>query len=325
MAAPGKLWVVCAVYNPLRFRSRHGLYHDFARHVRAAGAELVTVEAAFHERDHALNPPADSHHVKVRTSHELWLKENLWNVGISKLPPEAEYVATVDADFSFARPDWAEETVQQLQHHRLVQMFTNISYLDPDHVSLHVTPGFAFLHRQVSNFFQTPHPAAADAVRRHPYGRSLVWAAPGGAWAYRREDLSKVGGLLDCMVLGSGDYFMAMSLLGRGQESVDRRAYHPEYRRHVLDWQDRAERWFRRDFGHVPGTVLHHWHGKLGDRRYVPREDILVKHQFNPRTDLARDCQGVWQLHDDGSVRFTELRDAIRDYFRLRNEDSIDP
>jgi flagellar basal body-associated protein FliL len=36
--------------------------------------------------------------------------------------------------------------------------------------------------------------------------------------------------------------------------------------------------------------------------------------------DLKRDCQGLFQLEDNK----IELRDAIRRYFRQRNEDSID-
>jgi hypothetical protein len=152
----------------------------------------------------------------------------------------------------------------------------------------------------------------------------LQWASPGGAWAYRREALSSVGGLLDSMILGASDYYMAMSLLGRAVESINHRKYHPEFKQAVIDWQSRAELAFRRNFGFVPGTALHYWHGKYSDRRYVPREEILVKHRFNPRTDLKKDVYGVYHLHDDGSARFAELRDAIRDYFKLRSEDSVD-
>jgi hypothetical protein len=39
-------------------------------------------------------------------------------------------------------------------------------------------------------------------------------------------------------------------------------------------------------------------------------------------TDIKRDTQGLWQLQDDGTERFISLRDGLRKYARLRNEDS---
>ena len=54
------------------------------------------------------------------------------------------------------------------------------------------------------------------------------------------------------------------------------------------------------------------------------RWKILKDFQFNPRTDLKRDHQGLWQLEDDHTLRFVGLRDAIRNYFRMRNEDTIE-
>jgi hypothetical protein len=45
---------------------------------------------------------------------------------------------------------------------------------------------------------------------------------------------------------------------------------------------------------------------------------ILLDNNFDPRTDISRDWQGVYQLTGNKP----RLRDQIRAYFRDRNEDS---
>jgi hypothetical protein len=307
------LHVVAAVFNPLRFRSRAAAYKVFEKHVQDAGAILHTVDVAFGERPHAVTT-SESGHLQLRTWEELWLKEAAWNVGIAHLPASAEYVATIDADMMFVRPDWAEETVHQLQHYRCVQMFSEVSYLDPNHTPLFTAPSFAAVHLATGG---KPGPKGS-------YAKMVRDAAPGGAWAFRREDLARVGGLIDYGILGSSDSYMAQGLVGTAQDIFTGRNFHPEYVRPTLEWQRRADRWLRRDVGCVPGVAMHYWHGKLSQRGYGTRDRILIDYQFNPTTDLTKDEQGLWQLDDDGSRRHADIRDAIRAYFRARNEDSID-
>src|SRR5229473_1294403 len=103
-----ELHIITAISNPCRYRTRYDLYRRFAKYVAESGARLTTVEAAFGERDFAITEPGRPDHVQLRTSHEIWHKENLINIGITRLPADWEYVAWVDADVAFARPDWVE-------------------------------------------------------------------------------------------------------------------------------------------------------------------------------------------------------------------------
>ncbi len=77
----------------------------------------------------------------------------------------------------------------------------------------------------------------------------------------------------------------------------------------------------KKNVGVVSGLVLHHWHGPMAARGYGERWQLLVKHQFNPATDLKRDSQGLLTLEDNGDPRLVALRDDLRQYFRSRNED----
>ena len=299
------LHVLTAITNPCRYASRYRLFEDFAKRVSQAGAILHIAEAAFGERPHELIPDdpelVGSGHLRLRTSHEIWHKENLLNLLVHRLPEDWKYCAWLDADILFARPDWVGETIHQLQHHGVVQMFSEALDLGPDETPFDRYPGFA-----------------ASYLREGP-GRKSTWH-PGYAWGWRRDALEAVGGFIDCAILGSADQHMACGLIGEAPKSINPRM-HPRYHAEIARWQARAERFVRRNIGFVPGTLLHHWHGRKSGRGYMDRWKILVDYQYDPLEDLRRDPQGLYQLYDDGSERFIRFRDEIRAYFRSRNED----
>lgn len=368
---PDVLDVVAVVSNPVRYRSRYDLFRAFEAHAQESGARLTIVEAAFANRPFEVTRPDNPRHVQVRTPYEYWMKENLVNLGIARLPRDARYVAWVDADLTFARHDWVQETLQQLQHYSIVQMFAEAHDLDPDGMILNSFRSFGWSHvhgvprvrRGARAAGSTaggagPVPAPdvpckdcggridvrvtvkdADGTTRvcechcgHDYyggvGRPLdggnpriaYWHHPGFAWAARREAIDTLGGLFDVAVVGEADYIMAKALVGEASD-VLYPGVSAGYRKAVMDWQVEAEK-LRINFGYVPGTVLHGFHGSKSKRAYWSRCDILTQTQFDPSVDLKHDWQGLHQLVDDGTPRSILLRDTIRKYFRSREEDA---
>lgn len=313
-----RFYVVTAISNPHRYQSRYRLYDKFACHLRASGAQLLTVELAFGQRPFEVTEAGNPFHVQLRSAHELWFKENLINIGISRLPADWEYVAWVDADVAFARPDWVEETVHLLQHYPVVQLFSEAHDLGPEYQTLGYHRGFVWTYREMGQ-------APPSGRTEYYYGgkrNNFLWH-PGFAWAARRDAIDALGGLIDWVILGSADNHMAYALVGAVGNSV-----HPQinahYRYLLEEWQTRAERHIRRNIGFMEGLLLHYWHGKKRDRRYRDRWKILVANDFNPALDLKRDWQNVWQLEQAHTRRRQRLRDDIRHYFASRNEDSID-
>jgi len=340
---PARLHVVTALFNPLRYHARYRNYRAFEKHVTDAGAVLITVECAFGGRPFEITDPANPHHVQVRTNDELWLKENLLNLGLSRLPADAEYVAAIDADMAFTRTDWVQETLQVLQHHPVAQMFSAITYLGPNSEPLHTMPSFAECWisgqpiRMPSNdglvqkeiFFSRWKPEAIEMATGYGEMTELnvargTWGQPGGAWAYRRKALDEVGGLLDCAILGSADTLMIFGVLGKAVEYIQEDGFSHGYSAEIVEWGRRSQAAFRQNIGVVRGGALHYWHGNMKDRRYGLRNRVLRDSIYDPRHDLKKDTQGVYCLHDDGSARFVRLRDDLRSYFDGRNEDSND-
>lgn len=299
---PSDLHVIAVISNPIRFRSRYVLYKDFEKRMLDAGVTLYTVEVAFGARPFEITRHDNPHHIQYRTYEELWHKENMINVALTRLPHHWEYMAWIDADIGFCNPQWATETIQQLQHHMVVQMFAECYDLGPSFESIQKHQGFAwsYLHN----------------CKRGP---AYTHWHPGYAWAARREAIEGVGGLLDIAILGAGDHHMALALIGDAKSSIPGKA-HPNYARHIMAWQERAERVIKRDIGYTHGAIFHYWHGKKAARKYVERWAILLDNKFDPDADIIKDPQGLWQLNTPN----IKLRDQIRLYFRQRNEDGID-
>lgn len=311
---PSDLHVITAITNPVRYRSRYELYRKFADRVRGAGATLWTAEGAFGERPHEITSHDDPYHLQLRTPAEVWHKENLQNLLLHRLPHDWKYVACVDADTFFVRPDWAIETIQQLQHHAVVQMWTECVDVSPNYTIVADANGGERLPGMVAQYRR------GCSWGREPYGRHPGHC--GYAWAYRRDALEELGGLIDFSVCGANDHHMARGLIGNILDSINA-ASSPGLKHALWVWGERAKK-LRRNVGVVDGLIFHHWHGRKANRQYKDRWKILVESQFDPAIDIKRDWQGVYQLNDDGSDRMVRLRDDLRGYFRSRNEDSID-
>lgn len=318
---PDQLYVVTAISNPVRFHSRYRLYRSFAKHMEDSGVILYTIEAAYGDRPFEVTSPSNPRHIQLRTRDELWHKENLLNLAIARLPAAARYIAWVDADISFTRSDWAQEALQQLQHHQVIQLFSHSVDLDVDECPVDSALGWVESHNRGLRFTGSPAAVGSSSVPSPSKGWVKGAWHSGLAWAARREALDHTGALIDFAILGSADRNMAAGLLGFMADTIDS-TFAPSYRDHLLRWQDLAVRHLHRNVGQVTGTVMHHWHGPKRGRGYTSRWRILSQYQFNPLTDIKRDAQGLWQLECDGSPRLIGLRDAIRAYFRARDEDA---
>jgi len=332
------LHVVAAYSNPFRWRTRRELANDFRRHMRQLpNVELHLVELAYGDRPFDIaDPELYPTDIALRTRHELFHKENLLQVGVSRLPADWKYAAIVDADFHFTRHDIALETIHQLQHYDWVQMFS--SYVNvtgetrpgeghrPIH---HANDGFAF--RFVNNGNRMPE--GYNGGWAEPSGSGgdtpsgpLPWVgAPGGAWAFRREAFDAVGGLLDRCILGSGDWFMAWGLAGQMvnvelEKKLGKKVhkYRPDYLEYIRAWQHRAKEAFHGNIGYVDSFAVHHFHGSMKNRGYSTRDNILIENHFSPVHDVHPDWQGVLQL----TKHKPRLRDDIRRYFLSRSEDA---
>ena len=100
------LHVAVAYSNPMRWASRRVLMNEFREHMRASANVVLHVgELAYGDRPFEVTGD-DPQDVQLRTSHELWHKENILNLVVQRFPPDWRYGAVIDGDLHMTRRDW---------------------------------------------------------------------------------------------------------------------------------------------------------------------------------------------------------------------------
>ena len=327
------LHIVVPYSNCFRWRTRRELVNDCIRHLRQmANVDLHVVELAYGDRPFEVTG-GHVNDVQLRTASELWHKEQLINIGVSRFPADWKYGAYVDGDFHFTRHDLAIEAIHQLQHYDFAQLFSSYADLSGEtygtgHRPLRINNGFAYNY--IQNGYRLPEGYANGGWRQAAAGDSygseydsatlagakLGVGATGGAWAWRRSAFDAVGGMLDVCALGHGDWFMTFGLVGEDAPDMHVDGYTADYRNTVAAWQRNAAK-LNKNIGYVDCFATHHFHGAKSRRGYSSRDTLLVKNQFSPTTDLKKDWQGVYALSGNKPA----MRDDFRRYFISRSED----
>ena len=339
------LHVGVAYSNAFRWETRRRLANYCLRHLaRSPNIRLYFVELAYGDRPWEIAVAGMPGHIQLRTTHELFHKENLQKLAVRAFAPGWKYGCVIDADFHMTREDWALETIHQLQHYDFLQPYS--SYVDVSGA----TYGTAQLPTRVNstfffNYIQNGYkvspqyfsgivnadgkfvkmsPAigleydAASSMTEGPDQGVFMrgTGATGGALAFRRSAYDAVGGLLDRCILGHGDWYMAFGLVDVEPPDIHVRGYSDDYLAYVRDWRQRAKI-LKKNVGYVDGMAVHYFHGSKTRRFYSSRDLILSRHKFSPWKDIYEDWQGVYQL----TPNKPEFRDENRQYYITRSED----
>jgi hypothetical protein len=337
------LYAIVPYFNPWRWKSREKHTLRALKHFHDAGAVIILVEAAFNRREltfdtHEQLDFADSglhgtlaqcgimgqefrhKYIPLRTKDELWLKENLINIGVMSLPYDWQQVCWLDSDIHFIRPNWVGECIHKLQHYSFLQMFSQARDVNSNYEMLPSN----YPHGSGNSFMEAYHSGELEKTNpwnKDSYHYSSIW--PGLAWAATRKAWDDVGGLLDFAVWGGGDWHMAHAMIEKTQGMM-RTDLHHNYQKLVMQWYHRCRTHIRSNVGVMEGVVLHHWHGKKMSRGYNEKHALLAKFGFDPLRHLKRDSQGLYQLHDDRSTSYVQIRDLLRVIAKERNEDSTE-
>lgn len=318
------LYVVGVCSNPVRFHSRYRLARQWIKHMaQTANVHLTIVEGSYGARHHELTEECrevGADHIALKLHQEIWVKEPMINVGVRNIfvkHPEAKYIAWIDMDTEFRNPNWAQETIHQLQHFHIVQPWQSSVNLGP-------TGNISKMYHSVGEMCRRGTPALGGMNRDGQNGKKRYSGDPyifghcGYAWACTRRFWENVQGLLDFAILGSADHHMALGCRGYYSHSV-----HSMMKGNFMElchsWQRRAMQLTNGVIGWVDGRIEHHFHGPMTKRNYVGRWEILIKHGFDPVHDLQRDDQGMIIL-----VGKPKLEHDIKMYNRNRLEDSIE-
>lgn len=282
---------------------------DFKEHilVELGIKNMITVEMSFGERSFVITEANNPQHVQVQSNSELWFKENLWNIGLSRIPKSAKYVAFIDADIRFLNKNVVCDAIHALQRYDVIQMHESVLDLGArgEVCQVHTSLGYCHVN---------------DIL--NPYGDKkhyLKFGHPGMNMCFRKDTLEKLGGFIDRAILGSADHHMWLCFIGKGADSLPN-SIHPEYRKMIMDYQALCDVHLKKNIGYISGSIVHSFHGKKASRKYRERWDVLIKNKYDPTKDVYKNLHGVLELTGNK----IKLRDDIRKYFDERNEDFFD-
>lgn len=313
-AEAGPLWAITTYYNPNRYWRRRANFAHFRRHLNLP---LLAVELNL-GGGYELAPNDAEILIRVSDGDVMWQKERLLNIAIDALPKSCEFVAWMDCDVLFPKPEWTTQACRLLDRYDLVQPFAEMLHLRPE-ANLNATDwaGEAlFTRRSVGTLFLEdgdPHEYFALLAEKKTQARG-----PGHVWVARRELLDRHG-LYDARVIGGGDSVVAGAAYGTWEHAIARQRMNEPQAEHYRQW---AEAFYADVQGRVACldmAALHLWHGDIDDRRYRERFDDWREFEFNPARDIACEPGEAWRW----ATAKPGLHALLKEYFITRNEDGV--
>lgn len=295
------LHVIAVISNPCNYARRYILAREFIQRMNMeSNIILYVVELTYNNQPYYITDPKCPRHLRLNAEVPLWHKENMINVGVSKLlPPNWKAFAWIDMDVEFENPTWALDTLKILNGSRdIVQIFSHCVDMNLKGDAMSIFPSFGFQYAKGSTFG----------------GTGINMWHPGFAWAITRKAYERMGGLYDQSILGAGDNNMCFSFLGNGLETLNEFTT-DDYKQSLSDFEKRA---CNLRLGYTPGVIRHYFHGSKKNRQYNERWKILVLHKYSPFKHLKRDTNGMLVPTSECP---RELLADIMKYFEERNED----
>ena len=302
-----KLHVIIVVSNPCLYARRYSLLKEFVKRFEEEepNVNLYIVELAYGKQKFVITDEKNKNHLQLRTETPLWHKENMINLGVKYLLPETwKAFAWIDADIEFDSSSWALDTLKILNGSKdIVQLFSYAVNMDREQHAINIFPSFSYNYYKLNTYFA---------------GKEINYPHPGFAWAITRKAYERIGGLYETSILGSGDNYMAFSIINKMDIIIIKlfkNKFNQNYINNILQFQEKAK---NLRLGYVPGIIKHYFHGTRENRKYVERSSILINHDFSPEKHITKDDKGIIIPTEHFSQEF---KDDIMNYFRERKED----
>jgi len=297
-----KLHVILVLSNPCLFAKRYILLKEFVKRIEneESNVLLYIVELAYGSQVFQVTEKNNPRHLQLKTETPLWHKENMINLGVKYLlPHNYKAFAWIDADIEFENLTWATDALKLLNGSKdIIQLFGHCVDMNYNEETMMIRSSAGYQYSKGNKY----HSSGND-----------YWH-PGYAWAITRKAYEKIGGLYELGILGSGDFIMLMSLLNKGELSLNNNNS-TDYKKTVEDFQKKIS---SLRFGYIPGIIRHYFHGSKKNRKYTERWKILIENNYEPNLHIRKDAKGLLIPTEEFPKK---LINDILNYFLERNED----
>jgi len=263
---------------------------------------LYIVELIYDNQGFQITEANNPKHLQLKTKIPIWSKENMLNLGLEKLlPRDWKAAATIDMDIEFESPSWALDALKVLNNPEptVAQLHSHLLDMNKEENPMTIFQSFCYQQYLKKTYGLTANQQSYE----HP-GMNL---------ALNRIAFDKMQSLYELSILGSGDYNLMLSFIGKADITINKQLV--EYHKSLIEYQSHIKN-FKITF--VPGVIKHFFHGSKINRKYVERNTILLEHNYNPYKHVMRDKQGILIPTPECPQK---LLDDIMTYFKERNED----
>mgnify|MGYP001348081324 CR=1 FL=1 len=297
------LAVVCCYFNHGNYKKKYDNFIKFYKEISLYIDKVLVVELCKPDSQYSL--PKEVNSLKLESKSNLWLKENLLNIGISRLiDSNYKYIAWLDADVIFQDSFWVKDAINNLQNNNLCQLFSRAN-------NMHVN-GSQTTHTGCVRYWQeTGNVLPVGAVYHTGY-----------AWASRADCLSSCG-LYDKAIIGGGDSLVWLGSLNNNLSLFQIMTQHPlgklQLNAFLMDYFNWSEKWsniIQSKVSCIYSQIKSLAHGKNVNKKYISRYNILDKYNFNPQVDCFYE-KNVLNTKNQG------LSLEVDKYFKSINEDKI--
>lgn len=296
------LYIITPIFNV--DEKRKELYFKFKNYIKKFNVNFLTIECLIgHESEFQVTSSKDINNIQVRADHLLWMKENLINIAVNKLPKSWKYFIWLDSDIEFLEDDWPYKILEAFEKYDIIQPFKHLSFLGPDNeqvLSNNLSFMYCYLNRLpiMLKYFSLyiPHTGIGFGLSKFAF-----------------NTIEKIN---DISIIGSGDNYLAYSFINRVEEHLNKK-FHREYKSSIIGFQKKLYNLSKYGrLGYADLSIKHFFHGYKETRKYNDRHNILVKHNYDPNTDIYYNDEGVIQL----KTSKIDLILDIQNYFESRRE-----
>jgi len=287
---------ITSYYNPFRGLLRRQNYNTFRTHL---GVQLLTVEWS-PAGQFELNAKDADILIQVSGGSMLWQKERLLNIGLAKAREMGfTEIVFLDCDIVFSTSNWFELVSAELEKHAVIQCFSRVNYLVP---IAHPEPGLEVIKAAPSEYslpsmaFSLMH--GARLYREHTSTNTSqampippLSGNPGLAMAIR-ADMLRHWSYYEYNIVGGGDLVTLAAMTLNLSALFSNITFTPKHQDHMLQWAQ-SQNFKRCLIGFASNKLLHLWHGKLENRQYRSRFEILRDCNYDPSIDIQPDPEGA--------------------------------
>lgn len=318
----GDLWLITCYFNPVKYSNKKEIFTKFYNNIKLQGAKLVIVELASSIEDCELAGIVRSDDIyvqNIKTLHDnIWQKERLLNLALTKLPDSCDKVMWIDCDILFPDNDWISKTIDLLNKYVVVQPMEYCVKLSKRGIFKNIdsTP-FAHeyeLQTSKNNSWIAAHLKYGEVSLKG--NRIETWGHPGFCCAFRRTILEN--GLFDKRPDCSSDMLIVHACLGK-HKNVDK-ILSSGIEQIYNEWASQLYKKILYSINYIKnGIIFHIYHGSYKDRKYNEQNQIIMKNKFSYNKDIVsyKDPDSILEWSELAPI---ELRSYMNSYFTERKE-----